>query len=115
MQMQDDLFARLERDGYATTGRILSDAECAAIIATWNDPARFRSHVVMQRHGYGQGEYRYYNSTLPDRIQSLRESWYATLAPAANRWASLLDRDERFEPSHDAFKARCHAAGQRRS
>ncbi|GIL39843.1 2OG-Fe(II) oxygenase [Roseiterribacter gracilis] len=112
--MSEELLTRLDRDGFATTGRLLSDEDCAALIATWQEPAQFRSRITMARHGFGQGEYRYFANPLPDRVTSLRESWYAQLAPAANRWAETLGLDQQFEATHAAFRARCHANEQRR-
>lgn len=109
-----DLFERLECDGFAGTGRLLSDAACDEIVATWNDHARFRSHVVMARHGFGQGEYRYFTDPMPERVTQLREDWYGALAPSANRWAQRLGIATKFEATHREFRARCHEAGQRR-
>jgi uncharacterized protein len=110
----EDLLRRLEQDGFATTGRLLSDADCSALIECWARPARFRSRITMAQHGFGQGEYRYFADPLPERITQLREAWYATLAPAANRWAERLGLESEFEASHRSFRARCHANGQRR-
>jgi hypothetical protein len=110
----NDLLERLDADGFATTGRLLSDEDCASLVATWTDRERFRSRIVMARHGFGQGEYGYYADPLPARITELREDWYARLAPAANRWAERLGLGARFESSHAQFRARCHASGQTR-
>lgn len=108
----EDLLGRLDQDGFVTTGRLLSDADCAALIETWNHPAQFRSRITMARHGFGQGEYRYFADPLPERITQLREAWYAALAPAANRWAEKLGLESEFEASHASFRARCRANGQ---
>jgi hypothetical protein len=109
-----DLLARLEQDGFVTTGRLLSDADCAALTESWNNPAQFRARIDMARHGFGRGEYRYFADPLPPRITQLRQAWYATLAPSANRWAEKLGLESEFEPDHPSFRARCHANGQRR-
>jgi hypothetical protein len=74
----------------------------------------FRSRVVMARHGFGRGEYRYFDYPLPGPIDALRESLYARLAPVANRWYSVMGMTARFPDRHADFIARCHAAGQRK-
>lgn len=100
--------AELDERGCATTGPILTDSECAALIATYDDDARFRSRVVMARHNYGRGEYRYFAYPLPDTVTSLRAALYPPLAEIANRW------EGGFPPEHAAYVARCHEAGQTR-
>ncbi|UPG88158.1 2OG-Fe(II) oxygenase [Luteibacter aegosomaticola] len=74
----------------------------------------FRSHVVMARHGFGKGEYRYFSYPLPSLVQSLRTSIYPRLVPIANAWHERLGRTVRFPSDHDAFLKRCHEAGQER-
>ncbi len=100
--------AELAAQGFATTGPLLTPAECDAISSAYGDDAAFRSTVVMARHGYGRGEYRYYKYPLPQRVQHLREAFYARLAPIASAWG------EAFAPRLEAQLARCHAAGQTR-
>ena len=93
----------------------LLDADaCAALAASYAEPSLFRSRVVMERHGYGRGEYRYFSYPLPDSVARLRAGLYPPLAAIANRWHAALDIDSRFPPSHADFIARCHAAGQLR-
>ncbi len=104
----------LEQRGCATTGPLLTAAECAALIAGYDDAERFRSRVVMARHGYGRGEYQYYAYPLPALIGGLRSALYPALADIANRWAAALGITAAFPGDHAGFLARCHAAGQSR-
>jgi uncharacterized protein len=106
--------ARLDDAGHAITGPLLSPAECGAIAALYDEDKTFRSRVVMARHGYGQGEYRYFTYPLPDPIEALRRAFYPRLAATANRWRTLLGDAGRFPATLDAFLADCHAAGQTR-
>jgi hypothetical protein len=98
----------------ATTGPLLTDAERKHLIEAYDDEELFRSRVVMARHGFGRGEYRYYAYPLPSLIQQLRTLLYERLVPLANRWRASLGVDQRFPDSHDEYIARCHAAGQTR-
>ncbi len=104
----------LDQFGSAITGALLAPAECDALAQCYDDGALFRSHIVMARHGFGRGEYKYFAGPLPDLIATLRGALYARLAPIANRWHEAMGLDERFPPEHAAFLARCHAAGQTR-
>jgi hypothetical protein len=106
------LAASLDERGY-TTLKLLEVEECRALAALYADDARFRSRVVMQRHAYGQGEYKYLRYPLPSPVQALRTALYPLLAPVANGWRERLAIDGRFPPALDQFLATCHAAGQR--
>ena len=106
--------AALDARGCATTGPLLTPHECKTLAAGYADDAQFRSRVVMARHGFGQGEYRYYAYPLPDLIGRLRSALYPGLAAVANRWAAALGQAASFPPDHAAFLARCHEAGQRK-
>jgi hypothetical protein len=101
--------ADLDARGCATIGPILDPAECDALIATYDDESRFRSRVVMARHNYGQGEYRYLAYFLPETVARLRTALYPPLAAIANRWEGGA-----FPPDHATYLERCHAAGQTR-
>ncbi|MGE0698576.1 MAG: 2OG-Fe(II) oxygenase [Hyphomicrobiaceae bacterium] len=106
--------ADLDARGAATTGAMLSPADCRALAALYDEDAPFRSRVVMARHGFGSGEYKYLAYPLPDPIASLRAALYPRLAPVASRWMERMGSDVRFPPEHEAFLERCHAAGQLR-
>lgn len=104
----------LDQDGWATLGPVLRPEECIGLSALYDDGGRFRSRIVMARHGFGQGEYQYFAYPLPEAVQELRETLYLRLAPIANRWRSLLDQPGRFPPELAGFTAECAAAGQTR-
>lgn len=100
--------------GNAIIRGLLEPDQCAAMVGLYADEDRFRSRVVMKRHGFGQGEYQYFKYPLPELVASLRTSLYPHLAPIANRWNELLSSDVRFPDTHKEFIERCHAAGQLR-
>jgi len=102
----------LDTFGCAVTGPLLSAAECAALIASYDEEAPFRSRVTMARHGFGKGEYKYFAYPLPAPVADLRMALYAPLAGIANRWNAKLGIDQRFPNGLDAFLARCREAGQ---
>ena len=104
----------LDEHGAARIERLLSPAECAAFVALYPRDDCFRSRVVMARHGYGRGEYRYFRYPLPDLIARLRETLYPHLAPIANRWHEAMGVAARFPDRHAEFLARCHGVGQQR-
>ncbi|MET0342990.1 MAG: 2OG-Fe(II) oxygenase [Polyangiales bacterium] len=104
----------LDADGFAVLPGLLAPHACDAIAASYDDDAQFRSRVVMARHGFGRGEYKYFAYPLPTLIATLRESLYPHLAPIANRWNATMNLDLRFPPALAEFTARCHAAGQTR-
>ncbi|WP_254594538.1 2OG-Fe(II) oxygenase [Achromobacter insolitus] len=104
----------LGRDGYAVLPALLTPAQCAQLAGCYSDETRFRSRVVMERHAFGRGEYKYFSYPLPATVESLRQALYPRLAPIANRWHAAMRLDERFPASHDEFRDICHAAGQRR-
>lgn len=106
--------ADLDAQGWALTGPLFKPTTCIEVAGWYADDARFRSRVVMARHGYGQGEYRYFAYPLPDPIQRLREALYPPLAQIANRWAERLGEARRFPPTLNEMLDRCHGAGQLR-
>lgn len=105
--------AALDEMGGARTGPIFSAEECAQLRRLW-DEGNFRSRIDMRRHGFGSGEYRYFDNPLPDPVTDLRRAAYGHLAPIANRWAENLGKDPEMPPTLDQMLARCHAAGQTR-
>jgi hypothetical protein len=102
----------LDAQGSAVLERVLSAEECRALGELYTDDSLFRSRVVMARHGFGRGEYKYFSYPLPEIIQGLRTELYPRLAPVANRWNAAMGIDVRYPGSHDEFIQRCHDAGQ---
>ena len=110
----DRVAADLDGRGFSTLERILDADECRAIATLYDDESRFRSRVVMARHGFGRGEYQYFRYPLPEVISELRSSLYPPLAPIANRWNESMRVEVRYPPQHAEFLERCHEAGQTR-
>jgi uncharacterized protein len=104
----------LNQFGYATIPGLLGARDCTAAVSLYDDEARFRSRVVMARHGYGRGEYKYFAYPLPQIVAALRAVLYPPLAEIANGWSAALKSEARFPPAHAAFLKRCHDAGQTR-
>lgn len=104
----------LGEHGYATTGSLLTAEQCRELAAGYEEASQFRSRIVMARHGFGRGEYQYYNYPLPGLIQSLRDEFYPPLATIANRWNEALGKPERYPPEQRKFQQICHQAGQTR-
>ncbi|MCU1761576.1 2OG-Fe(II) oxygenase [Pseudomonas sp. 14P_8.1_Bac3] len=108
------LTQQLDQDGCAIIRSLINTTTCDDISALYARPDPFRSQVIMARHGFGRGEYKYFRYPLPDIVSSLREALYPRLVPIANRWYEQMDLPIRFPESHAAFLERCHAAGQAR-
>lgn len=108
------LEAMLEERSYAVTPPLLDADACAALAESFNDDAAFRSTVVMARHGYGRGSYRYFAYPLPPVVASLRDALYPHLAHIANGWAERLGLPADWPPTHVELIERCRAAGQTR-
>lgn len=106
------LSAEVDAQGYAVIPQLLTGGTCVAMSARYDEDALFRSRVVMARHGYGRGEYRYFAYPLPDPVVELRTQVYAQLVPLANRWNKAMGIDVSYPDSHAEFITRCHAAGQ---
>ncbi|SKA04325.1 hypothetical protein SAMN02745126_03286 [Enhydrobacter aerosaccus] len=100
--------------GHIVAPSLLSAQECRTLAGWWSDAALFRKRIVMQRHGYGQGEYQYFTYPLPAEIQRLRETLYGPLAGIANRWNEVLGLEKRFPATLKQWLRDCHAAGQTR-
>lgn len=106
--------AELHEHGCAATGAVLTAPECAEIVGMYDDDSLFRSRVVMARHGFGRGEYRYFAYPLPAAVTALRTALYPPLAAVATRWATALGTAGDYPNDHARYLARCHKAGQRR-
>jgi hypothetical protein len=109
-RIADDLAAQ----GSAMLEKLMTPEECREVASLYPADDRFRSKVVMGRHGFGRGEYKYFAYPLPDLIEGLRTALYPRLAPIANHWNELMRIDVRYPPAHAEFLERCHGAGQTR-
>jgi hypothetical protein len=104
----------LDAHGCAVINAVLAPPACVALAETYAADEPFRSRIVMARHGFGRGEYKYFAYPLPDVVASLRSALYPPLASIANRWNEALGVDVRYPEEHAAFLERCHGAGQTR-
>jgi hypothetical protein len=111
-------WSRIENElnefGYAVAPGLLTAAQCAALAVCYDEESRFRSRIVMARHNFGRGEYRYFSYPLPEMVAGLRTSLYQPLVAIANRWQGRLGLAARFPVTHPEFLRICHAAGQKR-
>ena len=105
----------LDARGCAILTQLVSPDQCRALASLYPDDSHFRSRVVMARHGFGRGEYKYFSYPLPDPIAQLRPLLYAHLVAIANRWNATMGIDIQYPSEHADFLARCHQAGQTRS
>lgn len=106
--------AALDERGYATIPDLLTPADCRHLAGLYDDDEAFRSRVVMARHGYGSGEYKYFRYPLPPEVAALRQAIYPRLVPVANRWRAALREEGAFPADLDDFLAECRRAGQQR-
>ncbi|HUH84761.1 MAG TPA: 2OG-Fe(II) oxygenase [Stellaceae bacterium] len=106
------LAASLDERGYVVTPPLLTADQCGALVSRYADEEAFRSRVVMARHGFGRGEYKYLRYPLPTTVDALRRAVYPALAPIANRWAKALGKAQRYPATLEAYLDACHAAGQ---
>jgi hypothetical protein len=109
-----DAEEELNAYGCAMLRNLLTAQACDALTALYPRDALFRSRVVMARHGFGRGEYKYFAYPLPPLVAALRSGLYPRLAPVANRWNGAMGIDVRYPAAHAEFIERCHAAGQTR-
>ena len=104
----------LNNKGYAAASKILNDEECAQLISQYHDDARYRKTVIMERHNFGLGEYKYFNYPLPPVVQALRAAIYPNLAPIANNWMRVLNINVQYPAGFEDFMENCHTQGQNR-
>lgn len=104
----------LGSNGWAVLPGLLDPIACEQVAALYDAPEHFRSQVIMARHGFGRGEYRYFAYPLPDPVQALRTRLYPPLAGIANRWHARMGLERRFPATHAEWLAECHEAGQTR-
>ena len=109
--LQQSLWAR----GHALTAALLTPEECQELISLYTDDSNFRSHIIMARYRFGQGDYKYFRYPLPAIVQQMREHSYPYLAPVANEWSKVLGLRDHFPRDHSAFLARCKKNGQTRA
>ena len=110
----DSVANELNKHGAAMLEKLVTPEECREIAALYPDDEKFRSHVIMARHGFGKGEYKYFAYPLPKLIGGLRDALYSRLAPIANEWNERMGIDMRYPASHRDFLDLCHSAGQER-
>ncbi|TIX87221.1 2OG-Fe(II) oxygenase [Rhizobium sp. P44RR-XXIV] len=108
------LTGELDSYGCAVLPKLLTPEECSHIAALYRDKSHFRSHIIMARHGFGKGEYRYFNYPLPDLVGGLRTALYPRLAGVANDWNERMGMAQRFPADHASYLRQCHDAGQTR-
>ncbi|MDB6145555.1 MAG: hypothetical protein JWP80_4599 [Pseudomonas sp.] len=108
------LHQQLNLNGFAVLPKVLLPETCVELASLYENATLFRSRVVMGRHGFGQGEYQYFDYPLPPLIQGLRTELYPHLVPIANEWNTRMNIPVQYPPTHEAFVQRCHAAGQKR-
>lgn len=106
------LASDIDRQGWATTGPFLTADECRELAGNYGEDSLYRSRVVMARHGFGQGEYRYFAYPLPEIVGELRSALYERLVALANQWREALGLSEAFPPTHREYLERCHSVGQ---
>lgn len=109
-----EIAQQLASDGHAVLPQLLTAHECNAVVRLYDSDDLYRSRIVMARHGFGSGEYKYFAYPLPDLVERLRTGLYPYLAPIANMWHRQMGLGVRFPADHQAFLARCHDAGQKR-
>ncbi|MGN6463443.1 MAG: 2OG-Fe(II) oxygenase [Pseudolabrys sp.] len=110
----NNIAADLDARGCAVLDALLTPAESRALAALYDEDSRFRSRVIMARHGFGRGEYKYFSYPLPDLIATLRTAFYPRLAPIANGWNERMGIATRYPDRHKDFLTLCHDAGQTR-
>jgi hypothetical protein len=110
----DRISQELDARGSTVLEGLLSPEECRSLAELYSAESIFRSRIVMARHGFGQGEYKYFSYPLPELIAGLRTALYPRLAPIGNRWNEAMRIDVRYPPKHEDFISRCHEAGQRK-
>lgn len=109
-----DITAGMDNKGYVLVKNVLTTGECDMLTALYPDEQLYRKTIIMERHHYGKGEYKYFKYPLPGLIQQLRAGFYPKLAPIANNWMQLLNKEERFPDTLDELLQHCHEHEQLR-
>ena len=110
----DAIDSELDEYGVGHLGPLLTKSECNGLIASYEQDELFRNKVIMARHGFGRGEYKYFSYPLPETITTLRSNIYPQAARTANRWSQMLGSQQTYPSTHDEMLKRCHQAGQTR-
>lgn len=105
----------MHQNGFAILPNLLSDQQCEALKAEYNNPTAYRKTIVMERYRFGLGEYKYFNYPLPDIIQQIRTNIYPKLVPIANMWFRALNIDKQFPLKHAELLQQCHANNQQKA
>jgi hypothetical protein len=111
----ENITETMHQNGYAVIADFLSEEQCEALKAAYNNPDSYRKTVVMERHRFGLGEYKYFHYPLPDLIQQIRTGIYPKLAPIANSWFKALNMSEKFPLEHAELLQQCHENGQQKA
>nr|WP_315034270.1 2OG-Fe(II) oxygenase [uncultured Chryseobacterium sp.] len=106
---------KMHDNGYATISNLLSEEDCSSLISAYNQPSLYRKTVVMARHRFGLGEYKYFNYPLPEMIQTIRTQIYPYLAPIANAWFKALNIDIHYPSHHSEFLQQCYSNHQQKA
>jgi hypothetical protein len=106
------MYEELDGQGCALVEGLLTPSECDELAQLYGREEMFRSRVVMAKHGFGRGEYKYFAYPLPAIVAELRASFYPRLVPVANRWNDAMGIEVTYPDDHASFLERCHAAGQ---
>src|SRR3989442_1343242 len=109
-----DITTGMDNKGYVLVKNVLTANECDALTALYTNEDLYRKTIIMERHHYGKGEYKYFKYPLPNLIQQLRAGFYPKLAPIANNWMQLLNKDQRFPDTLDELLQHCHEHEQLR-
>jgi len=104
----------LHEYGYALTETLLTESECAGLVALYPNDTLFRSHIIMARYRFGSGDYKYFAYPLPQMVQQMRSEFYRSLSAVANSWNEALQIDQRFPERHDDLLKICHQKDQKR-
>lgn len=102
----------LHTSGYASFGEILTAKECDDLVRQYDEPDNFRSKIIMSRHNFGKGEYKYFSYPLPSFVEAMRQTLYTGLASIANRWADRLNLGVRYPDKLETYLRQCHKKGQ---
>ncbi|QIP17981.1 2OG-Fe(II) oxygenase [Spirosoma aureum] len=104
----------LSQTGFTLLPSFLSSEECRELANLFDEPNLYRKSIVMQNHGYGSGEYKYFSYPLPSVVDTLRHELFTQLSPIANNWNEKLGINLRYPTDLDEWLSTCHAAGQTR-